>query len=189
MPIHGYPSNHTPNHFLHDLSPSSPFHSKVFKVSLRFPTHVHLLWAHPQCTFCRHIVFSSSGPCNAFLLSQRLGDLSHLHLPQIIKLDSYTIMISSFSSSSYSQFFVGSMFDDIRLHVVRSYTSSPDSPFSLISPLTLSNHPLLVVLPLFLLPGTSFPSLSFLRSASFFTKINNHGLGSQSFLIPFCVNI
>ena len=38
---------------------------------------------------------------------------------------------------------VGSMYDDIRLHVARSYTSSADSPFSLISSLTLSNHLLL----------------------------------------------
>ena len=35
------------------------------------------------------------------------------------------------------------IYDDIRLHVTRSYTSSPDSPFSLISSLTLSNHLLL----------------------------------------------
>ena len=37
------------------------------------------------------------------------------------------------------------MYDDIRLHVARSYTSSPDSPFSLISSFTLSNHLLLGV--------------------------------------------
>ena len=46
-----------------------------------------------------------------------------------------------------------SMYDDIRLHVARSYTSSADSPFSLISSYTLSNH-LLLGLPLFLLPCT-----------------------------------
>ena len=60
-----------------------------------------------------------------------------------------------FSSSSYSHFYVGSMYDDIRLHVAWSYTSSLDSPFSLISPLTLFNH-LLLGLPLLLLhPCTS----------------------------------
>ena len=32
------------------------------------------------------------------------------------------------------------MYDDIRLHVARSYTSSADSPFSLMSFFTLSNH-------------------------------------------------
>ena len=55
------------------------------------------------------------------------------------------------SPSSYSHFYVGSMCDDISLHVARSYTSSADSPFSF----TLSNH-LLLVLPLFqfLLPCT-----------------------------------
>ena len=56
-------------------------------------------------------------------------------------------------SSSYSHFYVGSMYDDIRLHVARSYTSSADSPFSLMSSFTLSNH-LLLGLPLFLLPCT-----------------------------------
>ena len=51
----------------------------------------------------------------------------------------------------YSQFYVGSMYDNIRLHVAWSYTSSADSPFSLISSFTLSNH-LLLGRPLFLLP-------------------------------------
>ena len=39
---------------------------------------------------------------------------------------------SSSPPSSHSPY-VGSMYDDIRLHVARSYTSSADSPFSLIS--------------------------------------------------------
>ena len=60
---------------------------------------------------------------------------------------------SSSSPSSYSHFYVGSMYDDIRLHVARSYTSSANSPFSLISSFTLSNH-LLLGRPLFLLPCT-----------------------------------
>ena len=38
---------------------------------------------------------------------------------------------SSSSPSSYSHFYVESMYDDIRLHVAQSYTSSADSPFSL----------------------------------------------------------
>ena len=59
----------------------------------------------------------------------------------------------SSSPSSESQFYVGSMYDDIRLHVARSYTSSANSPFSLMSSFTLSNH-LLLGLPLFLLPCT-----------------------------------
>ena len=38
------------------------------------------------------------------------------------------------SSSSYSDFYMGSMYDDILcLHVARSYTSSAYSPFSLIA--------------------------------------------------------
>ena len=58
-----------------------------------------------------------------------------------------------FFSFILSHFYVGSMYDDIRLHVARSYTSSADSPFSLMSSFTLSNH-LLLGLPLFLLPCT-----------------------------------
>ena len=46
------------------------------------------------------------------------------------------------SSSSYSNFYVV----DVRLHVARSYASSPDWPFSFISSLTLSNHLLLGLL-------------------------------------------
>ena len=40
---------------------------------------------------------------------------------------------------SYSHFNVGSLFDDIRLHIAWSYTSSADSPFSFDIILTLSN--------------------------------------------------
>ena len=40
----------------------------------------------------------------------------------------------------FSHFYVGSMNDDIRLHVARSYTTSADSPFSLISSFTSSNQ-------------------------------------------------
>ena len=52
--------------------------------------------------------------------------------------------------------FCESMFDDICISVVHSL---PDSPFSLISPLTLFNH-LILGLPLF----RTFPSSFFLRS-------------------------
>ena len=45
---------------------------------------------------------------------------------------------------------MGSVYDDIRLRLERSYTSSADIPFSLISSFTLSNH-LPLGLPLFLL--------------------------------------
>ena len=47
--------------------------------------------------------------------------------------------------------YVGSMYDDIRLHVARSYLVHIISPFSLISSFTLSNH-LLLGLPLFFSP-------------------------------------
>ena len=48
-----------------------------------------------------------------------------------------------------------STWDDSRLHAARSYTSSPDSPFSLESSFTQSAH--LFGLPLLLLPCTSIP--------------------------------
>ena len=57
------------------------------------------------------------------------------------------------SCSQYSQFYVESMYDDIRIHVARSYTSSASSPFYLVSSFTLSN-PLLLALPPFFLPRT-----------------------------------
>ena len=62
-------------------------------------------------------------------------------------------VMASSSTSSYSHFYVGSMYEDIRLHVLvaRLYTSSADSLFSMISSFTLSNH---LGLPPFLLPCT-----------------------------------
>ena len=59
----------------------------------------------------------------------------------------------------------GSVYDDICLHSARSYTSSPDSHFSLISCLTLFNN-LLLGLPLLLLPCTPAPT-TLLNSALF----------------------
>ena len=50
------------------------------------------------------------------------------------------------------------MYDDIRLHVARSYTSSADSTFYLLSSFTLSNH-LLLGLHIFLLPCISIALL------------------------------
>ena len=71
----------------------------------------------------------------------------------------------------YSDFYVGSMYDGnaIRLHVARSFTSSPDS---------LWYHPLLWVCPTIfsrVFPSSfslvlSFPSHSFLRSAPIFSS-------------------
>ena len=67
----------------------------------------------------------------------------------------YSLRESSSSSSSFSHFYVGSMFDDTRLYVAWPYTSSPASPSSLISSLTWSNH-LLLGVPLFLVPYFHF---------------------------------
>ena len=68
------------------------------------------------------------------------------------------------TSSSLSHFYEGSMWDDSHLHAARSYTSSPDSPFSLRSSSTQSAH-LFFGLPLLLLHCTSiaialFPTYS-----------------------------
>ena len=52
------------------------------------------------------------------------------------------------SSSSLSHIYVGSMWDDSRLHAARSYTSSPDSPFSLRSSFTQSTHLFFIFIPL-----------------------------------------
>ena len=65
-------------------------------------------------------------------------------------------------SSSLSHFYVGSIWDDSRLHAARSNTS-PDSPFSLRSSFTQSahlffGHPLL--LPCTSVPITLFPTYS-----------------------------
>ena len=64
-------------------------------------------------------------------------------------------------SSSFSPTFCESMFDDICSSVVHSLH---DSPFSFISPLTLSNH-LILGLPLF----RTFPPSFFVRSALLFS--------------------
>ena len=68
-----------------------------------------------------------------------------IHILQIfVMLSSVTILMldSLASSSSLSHFYVGSMWDDSRLHAARSYTS-PDSPFSLRSSFTRVRPPLL----------------------------------------------
>ena len=63
------------------------------------------------------------------------------------------------TSSSYTHFYVGSMYDAICLKAAPPYTSSADSAFSFISTFTMHNH-LLLGLPLFLLPCTSVPLFS-----------------------------
>ena len=76
------------------------------------------------------------------------------------------------------------VYDDIRLQVALSYTSSADSLFSLMSSLTLSNH-LLLGLPLFFLPFRAYFSLaspSFLRSVPLFSSRTT----SNFFPVLFC---
>ena len=75
------------------------------------------------------------------------------------------------SSSSLSHFYVGSIWDNSRLHAARSYTS-PDSPFSLRSSFTQSAH-LFFGLPL-LLPCTSIPITYFLTYSSLIITFPYH---------------
>ena len=82
-------------------------------------------------------------------------------IPPILTLTPWLFQVryapsSSSSSSSLSHFYVGSMWDDSRLRAARSYTSSPDSPFSLRTSFTQSAH-LFFGLPLLPLPCTSTP--------------------------------
>ena len=49
--------------------------------------------------------------------------------------------------NTYCHFYVVSKYDDIRLHVAQSYSSSAYGPFSLISSFTLSHHPLSNIIP------------------------------------------
>ena len=81
-------------------------------------------------------------------------------------------------------FYVGSMYDGIRLHVARSYTSSSDSPFSLISSFTLPNH-LLLGLPLFLFTST----FHYHRPPSYVVFVSSHHMPiplQPSFLYILC---
>ena len=64
------------------------------------------------------------------------------------------VMVFFFIKNYYSHFYVGSMFDDIRLHVARSHTSSADSPsLSDIIPHSIKPSPLR---PSFLPPSLYF---------------------------------
>ena len=98
-----------------------------------------------------------SPPCSSIV---------HLHsrqslLSQIV-FHNYSAPSSSWSSSSssLSHFYVESIWDDSRLRAARSYTSTPDSPFSLRSSFTRSAH-LFFGLPLLPLPCTSMPIILF----------------------------
>ena len=68
---------------------------------------------------------------------------------------SFCVIALLYPSSSLSDFYVGPMWDDSRLHAARSYTS-PDSPCSLRSSFTQSAH-LFFGLPLLPFPCTSIP--------------------------------
>ena len=65
----------------------------------------------------------------------------------------YTPHQQPVSNTPFTFFYVGSIWDDSRLHAARSYTSSPDGPFSLRSSFTQSAH--LFFSPPLLLPCTS----------------------------------
>ena len=110
----------------------APYHEHVMRII------VNLAREHaPSLAECRRPELSF----NEFLL-QHVIDLR----------DKPEFQVQSVSES-LSLFPLLCVYHDIRLHVARLYTSSADSPFSLISSLALSNH-LLLGLPIFLLPCT-----------------------------------
>ena len=74
------------------------------------------------------------------------------------------------------------MFHDICLHVARSYTSSPDSPFSFISSLTLSNHSLR---PSSLPPPLYF---HFHHTPSYVVLLSSDQVPTTSTSFPVCAN-
>ena len=86
----------------------------------------------------------------------------HIHLGILILFTSS----HASSCSSYSHFYVASIFHDMCLHVARLYLSYPNHPFSLISPLTLSDYLLLGLSPSSLV--LPFPLPSFLHSPPIF---------------------
>ena len=93
-----------------------------FELSLRNMSRVQAYWSLEELA---GVTATTSDPRSPLYSQQS----SRKCLPKVRR--------QSYSSSSYSHFYVGSMYDDIRLHVARSYTSSPDGPFSLISFLTV----------------------------------------------------
>ena len=78
----------------------------------------------------------------------------HLAVLQVQLLRGIKSSYSSSTSYIYicSHLYVGSMYDEIRLHVAWSYNSPADSPFSLIPSFTLSNHLLLGLSPNLFVP-------------------------------------
>ena len=86
------------------------------------------------------------GRCGTIVASMQLG-----RTPPLLTVPSLSDRLSHSpptSSSSLSHFYEGSMWDDSRLHAARSYTSSPDSPFSLRSSFTQSAHLFFIFIPL-----------------------------------------
>ena len=59
---------------------------------------------------------------------------------KVIIIILFTIYSSFSFPSSHSHFYVGSLHDNMFLHAARSFSSSPGSPFSKISFLSLTNH-------------------------------------------------
>ena len=88
---------------------------------------------------------------------------------------------SSSSSSSLSHFYEGSIWDDSRLHAARSFTSSPDGPFSLRSSFTQSAHLFFGFLS-FCFLALLYSSPSFLRTHHLFSSHAHRILCSWTFI-------
>ena len=125
--------------------------------------HVYCRWFHP----------SISGPDAESLLKEQSIDGCFLARPSKSQPGDFTLSVRSVRGNVNILFFLSIIliptfmwvrctmtYASNTLHVARSYTSSSDRPFSLISPLTLSND-LLLGVPLFILPCT-FSSIALL---------------------------
>ena len=92
----------------------------------------------------------------------------------------YRHELKSSFSSSLSQFYAGSMYDDIRLHATRPCISFPDSPFTLGCALVLSN------LLFFSLNGIFFPCASIPVAPPFLTsQFSSHAHNIQLIFLDF----
>ena len=82
---------------------------------------------------CKH--YAGVEPCRASLTHTSFDCIMYSYHDILLYPRSYKKVVAMTprecsSHLSYSHFYVGSLFVDIHLHVARSYTSTPDSPFN-----------------------------------------------------------
>ena len=120
-------------------------YAQVSQLATRSPNLHRSTDTYEQLLLLLHLYPTSMwGRCGTIVASMQLG-----RTPPLLTVPSLSDRLSHSpptSSSPLSHFYVGSMWDDSRLHAARSYTSSPDSPFSLRSSFT-HRPPLLHLYP------------------------------------------